>query len=294
MRNLPSLVPFYGLASALLFALSNHFSHMGLERSDARSGTLISIATSAAVYWLFAPLFLEGWYWLTTAALIFALVGVIRPALSTMLATSSIKMMGPTLTSSLTAVTPIFGAIFAILILGEHMSLPIAVGTAAVVAGAVVATWNPKGLKRTWPLWAIVLPLGASLVRAAGHIGTKYGLIELDSPSFAVLVGNTVSLGSALLVFRRKDRPLLRIGGGSGNLWFFAAGIANALSLQFLNNALAAGDVVTVVPIVSATPVFTMLLGVFVFGREIVTWRTIATIALIVPGVVLVALHGVH
>ena len=248
MRNLPSLVPFYGLASALLFALSNHFSHMGLERSDARSGTLISIATAAAAYWLFAPLFLEGWYWLTTAALIFAVVGLIRPALSTMLATSSIKMMGPTLTSSLTAVTPIFGAIFAILILGEHMSLPIAVGTAAVVAGAVVAAWNPKGLKRTWPLWAIALPLGASLVRAAGHIGTKYGLTELDSPSFAVLVGNTVSLGTAVLVFRHKDRPLLHIGGGSGNLWFFAAGIANALSLQFLNNALAAGDVVAVVP----------------------------------------------
>jgi uncharacterized membrane protein len=205
----------------LLFALSNHFSHMGLERSDARSGTLISIATSAAVYWLFAPFFLEGWYWLTTAALIFALVGVIRPALSTMLATSSIKMMGPTLTSSLTAVTPIFGAIFAILILGEHMSLPIAVGTAAVVAGAVVAAWNPKGLKRTWPLWAIALPLGASLVRAAGHIGTKYGLIELDSPSFAVLVGNTVSLGSAVLC-SHKDCPA-RIGGVA-EIWVLRCG----------------------------------------------------------------------
>ena len=48
------------------------------------------------------------------------------------------------------------------------------------------------------------------------------------------------------------------------------------------------------VPIVSATPVFTMLLGLLVFGREIVTWRTVATIALIVPGVVLVALHGVR
>ena len=41
------LVPFYGLASAFLFALSNHFTNMGLERSDARSGTLVSIATSA-------------------------------------------------------------------------------------------------------------------------------------------------------------------------------------------------------------------------------------------------------
>lgn len=290
MRHFPYLVPFYGLASALLFALSNHFTNMGLERSDARSGTLVSVATSAIAYWLFAPFFLQGWYWLTTAALMFAVVGIIRPALSTTLAISSIKMMGPTLTSSLTAATPIFGAMFAIAVLGEQMSLPVAIGTAAVVAGAVVAAWNPKGLKRTWPLWAIVLPLGASLIRAIGHIVTKYGLIEVDSPSFAVLVGNTVSLTTVAYMFKREKRPLS--GTGSSNLWFVAAGIANALSLQFLNNALAIGDVVAVVPIVSATPVFTLLLGFLYFGRETITWRTIGTIALIVPGVVLVALSG--
>src|SRR5882672_9381159 len=101
MGSLPYLVPFYGLASALLFALSNHFSNMGLQHSDARAGTLVSIATSAVAYWLFAPFFLKSSYWLTTAALMFAIVGLIRPALSTTLAISSIKMMGPTLTSSL-------------------------------------------------------------------------------------------------------------------------------------------------------------------------------------------------
>jgi drug/metabolite transporter, DME family len=290
MRSLPYLVPFYGLASALLFALSNHFSNMGLQRSDARWGTLLSVATSAFAYWLFAPFFLKGWYWLTTAALLFAVVGVIRPALSTTLAISSIKIMGPTLTSSLTAVTPIFGAVFAILFLGERMSLPIAVGTGAVVAGAVVTAWNPKGLKRSWPLWALALPLGASLIRATGHIVTKYGLLEVDSPSFAVLVGNTVSLGSAVLFLRGGGRPLS--GTGGANLWFIAAGIANALSLQFLNNALAAGEVIAVVPLVSATPVFTLLMGFCFFGRETITWRTLATIALIVPGVVLVALNA--
>jgi drug/metabolite transporter, DME family len=220
----------------------------------------------------------------------FAIVGIIRPAISTTLAISSIKLMGPTLTSSLTAATPIFGSVFAILILGEELSLPIAIGTAAVVAGAVVAAWNPRGLKRTWPLWAIALPLGASLIRAIGHIVTKYGLIEVASPSFAVLVGNTVSLGTAVLVFSRERRSLTSTH--SSNLWFFAAGIANALSVQFLNNALAVGDVVAVVPIVSATPVFTLLMGFFYFGRETITWRTVGTIVLIVPGVILVALSG--
>lgn len=293
MNSTAYLAPFYGLASAFLFALSNHFNNRALETCDARAGTLISIGTAAIVYWLFAPFFLVGWYWVTTAALMFAIVGIIRPVLSTTLAINSIKVMGPTLTSSLTATTPIFGAVFAILILRESLTLPIAIGTLAVVAGAVVAAWNPKGLKRTWPLWAIALPLGAALIRATGHIVTKYGLIEVPSPSFAVLVGNTVSLGTALAAYGWERRPIA-VGGSAytGQLWFVASGVVIALSVQFLNNALAIGDVVAVLPIVSATPVFTLLMGFFWFGSEVITWRTIATMALIVPGVILVAVSG--
>ena len=73
-----------------------------------------------------------------------------------------------------------------------------------------------------------------------------------------------------------------------------AAGVANALSIQFLNNALFVGSLLTTMPIVSATPIFTLLLGVYWFGRETISWRTVATIALIVPGVTLVALAGVR
>jgi drug/metabolite transporter (DMT)-like permease len=47
-----------------------------------------------------------------------------------------------------------------------------------------------------------------------------------------------------------------------------------------------------VIPIVSATPLFTLLMTFVYFGRETITWRTIATIALIVPGVIVVALSG--
>jgi uncharacterized membrane protein len=294
MSNIAYLAPLYGLGSALLFALSNHFSNAGLEHTDARTGTLVSIAVSAVVYWLFTPFFLYGWYWWTGAAVLFALVGLIRPALSSALAVNSIKLMGPTLTSALTAATPIFGAIFAIGILGERLSVPVAIGTGAVVAGAVVAAWNPRGIKRSWPLWAIVLPLGASFIRATGHIVTKYGLMELASPSFAVMVSNTVSLATVLLFYPwRRNASTLRTASPKGYVWFGASGLANALSLQFLNSALAIGDVVSVVPIVSATPVFTMLLGFFWFGRETITFRTVATIALIVPGVILVAVASV-
>lgn len=288
MLSTPVYASLLALASAFLFALTNHFQSIGLKGADVRSGSLVNIASGTAVYWLISPFFLEGWYWVTWGAVLFVLVGVIRPSLSSALALAGLRMMGPTLTSSLTATAPIFGAILAIAILGERLTLNIAIGTCAVVAGAVVASWRSGGVARGWPLWAIVLPVGAALIRAIGHIGTKLGLESVPSPSFAVLVSNTVSLILVATAFRIEGRPFT--GTLRDHAWFCAAGIAAGLSLHFLNSALQIGSAVTVIPIVSASPVFTMLLGLLVFRNESFSWRTLATIALVVPGVMLVAL----
>jgi len=285
-----SMPVLYALISAFLFALTNHFQSIGLKGADVRSGSLVNIATGTAIYWLAAPFFLEQWYWLTWGCLCFAVVGIFRPSLSSWLALSSIAWMGPTLTSALTASAPIFGAGLAILILGEKLTPATAAGTLAVVAGAVVATMRPEGVARGWPIWALVLPFGAAFIRAGGHVGTKLGLGDVPSAPFAVLVSNTVSLvlvASAFLMQGQRVTGTLR-----DHRWFVLAGVAAGLSLHFLNSALAAGSVVTVVPIVSAAPVFTLLLGLAVFRNEAFSARTVATIALVVPGVVLVAISG--
>jgi len=289
MSTFPHAAIVFALASAFLFALTNHFQSLGLEGSDARTGSLINIATGAAFYWLLAPFFLESWYWFSWGMVLFALVGIIRPSLSSFLAIQSIHVMGPTLTSALTASAPIFGALFAVFLLGETLDLKTAIGIGAVMAGAVVASYRPQGIVRDWPLWAITLPVGAALVRASGHAVTKLGLEDVPSPSFAVLVSNTVSLVIASAAFRIEGRPITGTRRSMG--WFVASGLAAAVSLHFLNSALQIGELVAVVPIVSATPVFTMLLGLFVFRREKFSWRMVATIALVVPGVMLVAMN---
>jgi drug/metabolite transporter (DMT)-like permease len=276
----------FALISAFLFALTNHLQSLGLRGSDARSGSLVNIAAGAVMYWLLAPLYLEGWYWLTGACALFALVGLFRPSLSSAMALSSIQYMGPTLTSALTACAPIFGAFFAVTLLGEQLTLRIAIGTLAVIAGCAISAYRKQGVARDWPLWALILPLGAAFVRASGHAGTKLGLEEVASPSFAVLVSTTVSLVVATIAFRIEGRTFT--GNLDSHKWFIAAGIAAGLSLHFLKSALQMGTLVAVVPIVSASPVFTMLLGYLVFKREIITWQTMAAMVLVVGGVILV------
>jgi DME family drug/metabolite transporter len=59
-----------------------------------------------------------------------------------------------------------------------------------------------------------------------------------------------------------------------------------------LNNALIRGDIVTVVPIIAAAPVFTMLMSWLIFRREKITARTLAALALVLPSVILIVVLG--
>ena len=93
--------------SGFLFALSIQLQNLGLEKTDPRTGALISIASTTGAYWIVAPLFLEASFWPTWGTLCFLLVGFFRPALSVNFAMTSIKYMGPTLTSAITATNPV-------------------------------------------------------------------------------------------------------------------------------------------------------------------------------------------
>lgn len=283
------------LASAFLFALSDQLAYRGLNTADARSGSVVSVAVSALFFWLFAPWLLKASYWWTNAAIIFAVIGIFRPALSIYLAMIGIGYLGPTLASSFSSTSPLWGGILAVSLLGESITPAIAIGTLSVVAGAIVAAYRPQGLLRNWPLWALLFPLAAAVVRASGHVATKYGYEELPSPYFASLVSISVSAVLGWVVFSLQGH---RFKGGkdvrqwlAAYKWFAVSGTLNGMSIYTLNTALEQGSVVTVMPVASAGPVFTLLLGLFVFRRETITWRTVASIALVVCGVLLVILR---
>ena len=57
-----------------------------------------------------------------------------------------------------------------------------------------------------------------------------------------------------------------------------------------LNQALIIGEVVTVVPIVSCNPIFTMLLSIFIFRKRKDKTSTVLALALVLPSVMMVVL----
>ncbi len=289
MSELPYFPAMLAVLSAFLFALSIQTQNLGLAHTDPSSGTLVNIGTTCVIYWFFSPFFVEASYWLTSAAALFAMIGLFQPVLSANLSVASVKIMGPTLTSGLAATNPLFAAIFAILILNESLTWPVAVGTGAVVAGVVVSAIRPGGTSRRWPLWALVLPLGTAFFRAAGLSIIMIGYKELASPYFAGMVSYTVSLFVASIAFKVQKRSFSSFNWGYG--WFAMAGVLNGISIYSVNTALKYGQLLTVAPIVACLPVFSILLSLLIFKRETITWRTTLTIALVVSGVVLIIMQ---
>ena len=65
-----------------------------------------------------------------------------------------------------------------------------------------------------------------------------------------------------------------------------------AVAVLSLNQALIIGEVVTVVPIVSCNPIFTLLLSILIFRREMIKPRTILALALVLLSIIVVILWG--
>ncbi|HZD26789.1 MAG TPA: DMT family transporter, partial [Alphaproteobacteria bacterium] len=168
--SLADLAPvLLALSSGFLFALALQVLNLGLRYADPETGSLIHITSTTVFYWLLAPWFIQSAWWLTGATLIFGAVGLFRPLLSANLALNGVRHLGPTLTSTLAATSPLFGLIFGVVLLHEAATLPVLLGTAGIMGGIIVLARRnrAKASAANWPVWALALPLGAAFFRAS-------------------------------------------------------------------------------------------------------------------------------
>lgn len=268
------------------FGLAGHIQHLGSDTMDARNGTLVNVATTVALLFLLTPFFMRPATLLSEGTLYFIAIGFIVPALSITVTTMSVKRIGPGLTSGLAATSPVFAMSIAILFLGETVTLRILAGTAIVIGGIMMIAFRSKIRGVNWPLWALGLPLLAALTRGIAHPLTKKGFETLPSPLTAALISSCVSLMvlSAVHVATGQRLP----SWNPGYWWFALAGVINCIGIVGLGIALDMGEVVVVSPIIATTPAFTLLLGYFVFRREVITWYAVGAIAVIFSGVMLI------
>jgi len=263
--------------------------NVGLRYLDPARGALVSIPSTTLLFWLLAVFLFRGEGWNATAFAIFAVVGLIFPALVTFLNFASNRLTGPTVAGTISSTTPLFAVLGAILFLGEPLSPAAAAGTAAIVLGVVAFTARGSGPLRTWAAWVILLPLAGAAIRGGAQAAVKGGLALWPDPFVAVLVGYTVS---SVMIFAgnrafvpSRDASLDR----RGIFWFMAVGICNGLGMLAMYAALNAGKVSVVSPLVATYPLFTLALSAMFLREEKFGPRVLLGVALTVAGVVVLA-----
>lgn len=276
------------LASAFL-GTAVVLANMGLRHLDPARGALVSIPSTTLMLWLLAPFLYRGGGWNATALAIFAVVGLIFPAVVTLLNFLSNRATGPTVAGTVSSTTPLFAVLGAILFLGEPLTTLAAAGTAAIVLGVVALSSRGETGPGSWPAWVFLLPLAGAAIRGGSQAAVKAGLALWPDPFVAVLVGYTVSCATMLFVNRFIVSGTNARPSRSGILWFVAVGFSNGAGVLAMYAALARGQVSVVSPLVATYPLFTLGLSALFLREERFGARVLLGVALTVVGAVILA-----
>src|SRR5882672_6178954 len=277
------------LVSAVFLGTAVVLANVGLRYLHPARGALVSIPATTVAYWLLAPFLLHGEGWNAAAFAVFAAVGVVFPAVVTLLNFSSNRIAGPTVAGTVSSTTPLFAVLAAILVLGEPLTVTTATGTAAIVLGVVAFTGRGENGARALTALALLLPLAGAAIRGGAQAAVKGGLALWPEPFVAVLVGYTVSCATIFAASRTLvpdgAAPLNR----RGVLWFMSVGACNGAGILAMYAALARGQVSVVSPLVATYPLFTLALSAAFLREEKLGPRVLLGVALTVAGVVVLA-----
>jgi drug/metabolite transporter (DMT)-like permease len=223
----------------------------------------------------------------------FSLIGITQFLGGRALYYTGVSLIGVGRATALGGGGPIVSSLLAVVLLGEIVTMPLAIGIAAVVVGVlVIVLENSKTMDMpsrivTFKLLSqarlgFVVIMASTLVYSVAQVSTRSMLIEDISPIIASLI--TLFAGSIVLL-------LLTLRDFKDTFWMIIAGIlaSNGAMLSFL--ALQKAPVVLVSPILSITPLITLVLAaIFLRQVEKLNARIIIGSLIVVVGVVLVVL----
>ena len=277
-----------GIAASAFLGAGLMLTQFGLRYIHPLSGAAISVPSFTLVFILISPILLRGQIIEWHAVPIFAAVGLVFPAVLTIITFASNRALGPVATGALGNLSPLLSVAVAVLLLHEPLRALQFAGLVVAVLGVLTITITRTDDMRDWRTWALLLPLGASVMRGVIPPIIKVGLEIWPSPIAAGLTAYIVSTMTVLLIERLRTGRFVVQAPWAGKLWFALNGICNGVGTLLLYAALGNGPVSLVAPLYATYPLFTVGLSVLFLGNVKITFRLVAGTALTVGGVVLV------
>jgi drug/metabolite transporter (DMT)-like permease len=282
------MAEYYAFQTALCFSIAHILVRRGLVHSNALTGSLISLGTSAIIFWLLLMAFIPLSELRAPGVGYFVAGGIFAPAIGQTLGYIGMERLGVARSSPIVNTSPIFSSILAVIFLGEVWVMQNIVGTCLVILGVIVLSSRNAG-DGHWRIKDLVYPLLAALAFGISSNLRKAGLTAVSQP----LLGAAVTLGTAFLVLLiivqlRGGRRALKWDGQSGR-WLFAGALVNTGALLSFFAALNLGQVVRVEPLVACNPLLSILwTGIFLRSIERLSGRIVAGALVTVAGTMLV------
>jgi drug/metabolite transporter (DMT)-like permease len=253
---------------------------------DPRSGAAISIPSAAILFVAAAPLAFRSADFDLRGAVMFAAVGLVFPAVVTILTFRSNELVGPTVTGAVSGTAPLFALLAAGLVLGERIPPQAAGSAAGVLAGVALLSWKKEAALRT-PIfdWRLLVPIAGAMVRGFSQVGAREALHFWPSPFAAGLIGYAVS-SAVVIAARRHHRPASARLTGKGIAWFSGTGILNGGAVLLMYSALTTAPVWEVAPIVASYPLITAIVSALFLPHERLSLRVVAGAGVTVAAVI--------
>ena len=271
------------LGSALCAACATLLIQRGLQRSNFYAGAWINVVVGAVAAWS-ATLLIVPWHAYTWRAVpYFVFSGVVGTAGGRLFRVLAIQKVGAPVAAAINNLAPLVATGLAILVLGEHVTLPILGGTLIIVAGTILLSLSGRYVG--FRVRDLAYPFIAASCFGTVAVVRKLGL-SAAGPLFDAAINVTAALvASTTFVAASGHLTSLRCDRRSLG-WFVAGGIAENSGVFLVLLALGFGDVSVVIPLAGTAPLFVLLITYFIPKEAArLHWRLVAGAVMIVLGV---------
>lgn len=258
--------------AGLAFGALSIAIRQGIDRAgDARAGAVVIIGGATLVTAVASVGRFHAVAGQTVIPLLCA--GALAPGVTQGLFARAIDAVGASRATILANTAPLFSALFATTLLGERLTMGLAVGTVAIVLGAgLLAAARPLRIPsrpRTFPTGGVALATACAICFATRDNVVRYALRGASVGRESV----PLTLGAATLV----AALYVAVGGGPRSLWprlrrtavaFAPAALLLALAFESLVTALAHGRVVVVAPLVATQSLWAVALSSLLLDRD--------------------------
>src|SRR5215813_13422266 len=191
------MAEYFAFQAALCFSVAHILVRRGLVNSNALTGSFISLATSAAAFWMLLPWFVPLSALWAPAIIYFVVAGFFAPAVGQTLGYLGIERIGVARSAPIVNSAPIFSSLLAVFFLGEVWVFQNIIGTSLVIIGVIILS-SVRPAAGAWRKRDVIYPILGALAFGISTTFRKTGLMAVQIPILAVFsalnVGNVVKV----------------------------------------------------------------------------------------------------